>query len=114
MIKKKYELFINIPETGAICHIPGYDSLKDAMDGLGEIMVWFPGTMAATKMESRQNAIGIYDTFYDKNGIKSGKALWHEDPVASPITVRLKYYDMVEHCEYNFWISEMDAQEKEL
>ena len=107
MLKLRYELFFEIPELEKIIRLPIYDPLEEAMSILGEIMIYLSGIMAATKIESRQNAIGIYDTFYDKNGIKSGKVLWYEDPVASPVTVRAKYYDMVEHREYNFRVSEV-------
>lgn len=114
MIKKKY-VFCTVDETGMMMGGPvHYDSLEEAMLSLGNSMTFFSGIRAATKMESRQNAIGIYDTFYDKNGIKSGKALWYEDPVASPMAVQVKYYDMVDHHIYNLRVFEVYTQEKEL
>ena len=112
MLKKKY-VSCMADESGKMGGSAHYDSFEEAMSNVGNTMTYFSGVRAATKMESKQNAIGIYDTFYDKNGIKCGKALWYEDPVASPAAVRVKYYDMVSHREYSLYVFEIYTQEKE-
>ena len=89
-----------------------YDSIEAAMSVLGGALTLLPGIRAATKMESRQNAIGVYDIFYDKNGIKSGKALWYEDPVDADNIMLLKYYDMINHYEYHYSVRKIYTQEK--
>lgn len=79
-------------------------SLEQAMEVLGNIISLFSGIKVATKMKSKQNAISIYDTFYDKNGVRTGKALWFEDPVVCTPSIFLKYYDMTTQCERFFHV----------
>lgn len=112
MAEVKYVLTIDDEQGNQIGFPFTYDSIEEPMSVLGGALTLLPGIKAATKMKSKQNAIGIYDIFYDKNGIKCGKALWYEDPVAADTIIRLKYYDMINHYEYHHSVRMIYTQEK--